>query len=55
MASEDLLNYTGLQTKDFNVLLSDIQTAIQNIYSLNGEQINFESSKEIIIRQINGI
>lgn len=44
MANEDLLNYTGLQTKDFNVLLSDIQTAIQNIYSLNGEQINFESS-----------
>ena len=44
MANEDILDYNGLKTKDFNVLLSDIQTQIQNIYAPNGEEINFTSS-----------
>lgn len=44
MANVDIIDYNGLQVKDFNTLLSDIQTSIQNIYAPNGEQINFESS-----------
>lgn len=44
MANIDIIDYNGLQVKDFNTLLSDIQTSIQNIYAPNGEQINFESS-----------
>ena len=44
MANVDIIDYNGLQVKDFNNLLSDIQTSIQNIYAPNGEQINFESS-----------
>lgn len=44
MANEDRLDYTGLKTKDYNTLLSDIQEEIQQIYAPNGEQINFESS-----------
>lgn len=44
MANEDKLDYTGLKTKDYNTLLSDIQEEIQRIYAPNGEQINFESS-----------
>lgn len=44
MANVDIIDYNGLQVKDFNNLLNDIQTSIQNIYAPNGEQINFESS-----------
>lgn len=44
MANVDILDFNGLQTKDFNTLLDDIQTNIQNIYAPNGEQINFDSS-----------
>ena len=44
MANVDILDFNGLQTKDFNTLLDDIQTNIQNIYAPNGEQINFDSA-----------
>lgn len=44
MADKDELTYAGLTTKDYNTLLSDIQTAIQNIYSPEGEQISFDSN-----------
>ena len=44
MSNIDSLDFNGLQTKDFNTLLEDIQTSIQNIYAPNGEEINFESS-----------
>ena len=41
MAEQDILDYNGIQTKDYNVLLNDIQTLIQDIYSPSGEAINF--------------
>lgn len=44
MASEDKIDYTGLKTKDYNTLLSDIQATIQNIYAPDGEAINFNSA-----------
>lgn len=44
MANTDELTYSGLQTKDFNTLLSEIQANIQEIYGKNGEQINFDSN-----------
>ena len=44
MADIDALTYTGLQTKDNTVLVNDIQTAMQNIYGVDGEQINFDSN-----------
>lgn len=44
MANIDELTYSGLQTKDFNTLLSEIQSSIQEIYGQNGEQINFGSN-----------
>jgi hypothetical protein len=44
MANFDELTSTGLQTKDNNTLLSDIQNSIQNIYGQNAEPINFSSA-----------
>ena len=44
MADIDYLGYSGLQTKDYNVLLSDIQNFLQTNYSPNGEQISFDSN-----------
>lgn len=44
MANQDILNFNGLQTKDYNTLLSDIQGNIQNIYAPDGEEINFTSA-----------
>lgn len=44
MASIDELTSTGLQTKDNNTLLADIQADLQNIYGQNGEVINFSSA-----------
>lgn len=44
MAEIDFLGYDGLQTKDYNTLLSDIQTALQEIYSPDGEEISFDSN-----------
>lgn len=44
MANIDELNYNGLQTKDYNVLLNEIRSFLQKNYSPNGEQITFESN-----------
>lgn len=44
MANEDKLDYSGLQTKDYNTLLDELQTNFSNIYSPSGEEINFDSS-----------
>lgn len=44
MANEDKLDYSGLQTKDYNALLDELQTNFSNIYSPSGEEINFDSS-----------
>ena len=33
MAKEDKLDYSGLQTKDYNTLLDELQTNLSNIYS----------------------
>lgn len=43
MADIDSLDFSGLQLKDNNVLVNDIQTDLQAIYSPSGEVINFES------------
>lgn len=40
----DILNFQGLQLKDFNHLLDEIKTNLQNIYAPDGEEINFESA-----------
>lgn len=44
MAQIDDLTFEGLQTKDYNTLLTDIQTELQNIYGQNGDVINFDSN-----------
>ena len=44
MAEVDNLGFDGLQTKDYNVLLSDVQNSLQTIYSPNGEEISFDSN-----------
>ena len=44
MADIDELGINGLQTKDNTVLLNDLQTSFQDIYGINGEQINFNSN-----------
>lgn len=44
MATIDEINYNGLQTKDYNTLLTEIRTEFQNIYSKDGELINFDSN-----------
>ena len=44
MATTDDLNYNGLQTKDYNTLLTELTTAIQEIYTQNGEQIDVGSN-----------
>jgi len=44
MADVDELVYTGLQTKDNEVLVSDLKTGFTNIYSTNGEELNFDSN-----------
>lgn len=44
MADIDFLGYDGLQTKDYNTLLQEIQDFLQENYSPNGEQISFESN-----------
>lgn len=44
MANIDSLGYDGLQTKDYNTLLSEIQDFLQTNYSPNGEQISFDSN-----------
>ena len=44
MAEVDELSYTGLQTKDNNILVSDLVTGFRDIYSQNGETLNFDSN-----------
>ena len=44
MANIDYLGYEGLQTKDYNVLLQEIQDFLQSNYSPNGEEISFASN-----------
>ena len=44
MGNIDELTYTGLQTKDNTVLVTEIQNNLQTIYGANGEQINFNSN-----------
>ena len=44
MADKDFLGYDGLQTKDYNVLLEEIQDFLQENYSPNGEEISFDSN-----------
>lgn len=40
----DSLNYNGLSLKSNSTLLSEIQQSLQDIYSPNGEQIDFSSA-----------
>ena len=40
----DSLNYDGLSTKSNTTLVTEIQQALQDIYSPNGEEIDFSSS-----------
>lgn len=40
----DSLNYNGLSTKSFSTLLEEMQQSLQDIYSPNGEEIDFSSS-----------
>ena len=42
--AEDELSYQGLTTKPNSQLVEEIQAEIQNIYSQNGEEINFDSN-----------
>lgn len=44
MAENDELNFSGLETKDNTVLVSDLTTGFQDIYSVNGEVLNFDSN-----------
>lgn len=44
MAEVDELTATGLQTKDNTILVSDLQTGFTDIYSQNGEELNFDSN-----------
>lgn len=44
MAENDELTYTGLETKDNVVLVSDLVTGFQDIYSQNGEVLNLDSN-----------
>lgn len=44
MAEQDELTYTGLETKDNLILVDDLVTGLQNIYSQNGEILNLDSN-----------
>lgn len=44
MAEVDELAYTGLQTKDNNILVEDLKTGFTDIYSRDGEDLNFDSN-----------
>lgn len=44
MAEVDELTYTGLQTKDNNILVEDLKTGFTDIYSRDGEDLNFDSN-----------
>lgn len=44
MAEQDELTFTGLETKDNLILVDDLVTGFQNIYSQNGEILNLDSN-----------
>lgn len=44
MAEQDELTYTGLETKDNLILVDDLVTGLQNIYSQSGEILNLDSN-----------
>lgn len=44
MADVDELNFSGLQVKDNPVLVNDLVTGFQDIYSINGEALNLDSN-----------
>ena len=44
MADSDELIFSGLQTKDNLVLVNDLVTGFQDIYSQNGETLNLDSN-----------
>lgn len=44
MADIDELTSTGLQTKDNTVLVEELKRDLQDLYSINGEELNFESN-----------
>ncbi len=44
MAEVDELSYSGLQTKDNTILVSDLTTGLTDIYSQNGEELNLDSN-----------
>ena len=44
MAEVDELTNNGLQTKDNVVLIEDLKTNFQDLYSVNGETLNFDSN-----------
>ena len=44
MSNVDELTSTGLLTKDNNTLVNDLVTDLTNIYSQNGEGVNFDSN-----------
>ena len=43
MAENDILDSTGLQLKDYDTILSEIQTGMNEIYAADGDTINFDS------------
>lgn len=44
MANVDELTNNGLQTKDNLILVEDLKTKFQDLYSVNGEVLNFDSN-----------
>lgn len=43
MAENDILDENGLLLKDYNTILGEFQTGMNNIYALDGDTINFDS------------
>ena len=44
MANIDDITFSGLQVKDNTVLVDELKRDFQDLYSINGEEINFESN-----------
>ena len=43
MAENDTIGSNGLELKDYDTILNEIQTGMNNIYALDGDLINFDS------------
>ena len=43
MAENDIIGANGLELKDYNTILDEIQTGMNNIYAPDGDTINFDS------------